>query len=100
MRNLLTYALHWCTLFLLIVWAPSVALYAQSNNNQISITLTRYVGGFDKPVHITHAGDGSQRLFVVEQEGIIRIVKNRGLLNTPFLDIAVRVSCCGEQGLL
>jgi glucose/arabinose dehydrogenase len=56
------------------------------------------------PVHITHAGDGSGRLFIVEQPGRIRIVKNGVLLATPFLDIsstgANRVLFGGEQGLL
>jgi glucose/arabinose dehydrogenase len=37
---------------------------------------------------------------VVEQDGRVRIIKNGALLPTPFLDIASRVSCCGERGLL
>ena len=87
---------------ILLPWGAKFLLYAQSDdsNEQIAITLTRHVGGFNQPVHITHAGDGSQRLFVVEQEGRIRIVKNQTLLSTPFLDISTRVSCCGERGLL
>jgi cysteine-rich repeat protein len=40
------------------------------------------------------------RLFVVEQAGTIRIVKDGALLDTPFLDIHERVGCCGERGLL
>src|SRR5512143_1232668 len=40
------------------------------------------------------------RLFVVEQAGTIRIIKDGALLDTPFLDIHERVSCCGERGLL
>jgi len=57
-------------------------------------------GGFNLPVHVTHAGDGSGRLFVVEQEGRIRILDNGVALPTPFLDVSSRVLCCGEQGLL
>gem|GEM_PF-711471 len=87
---------------IVLSWGTPFSLCAQGNgaSAQIPITLTRYVGGLDKPVHITHAGDGSQRLFVVEQEGFIRIVKNQTLLNTPFLDVTARVGCCGERGLL
>jgi glucose/arabinose dehydrogenase len=49
---------------------------------------------------VTHAGDGSQRLFVVEQNGKIRIIQNGVTLPTPFLDISNKVLCCGERGLL
>jgi len=56
-----------------------------------------------KPVAIVNAGDGSNRLFVVEQEGIIRIydLASSTLLATPFLDITEEVDSSGnEQGLL
>jgi glucose/arabinose dehydrogenase len=64
------------------------------------ISLARVAGGFDRPVHVDHAGDGSGRIFVVEQVGRIRILDNGVVLPTPFLDIASRLACCGEQGLL
>ncbi len=64
------------------------------------ISLTKVVGGLSQPTHLTHAGDRSGRLFVTEQQGRIRIVRNGALLTRPFLDIANRVSCCGERGLL
>jgi len=54
----------------------------------------------DHPVYVTHAGDGSGRLFVVEQLGRIRIVKQGRLLDAPFLDISDRIRYGGEQGLL
>ena len=57
-------------------------------------------GDLELPVQITNAGDGSGRLFVVEQMGRIRIVSDGKLLSTPLLDISAQVSCCGEQGLL
>ena len=57
-------------------------------------------GGLEMPVQITNAGDGSGRLFVVEQKGRIRVISDVGLLSTPFLDISEQVACCGEQGLL
>ncbi|HEX9191653.1 MAG TPA: PQQ-dependent sugar dehydrogenase [Candidatus Deferrimicrobiaceae bacterium] len=64
------------------------------------VSLTRVAGGFARPVHVDHAGDGSGRIFVVEQTGQIRILDNGVVLPIPFLDIASRVVCCGEQGLL
>jgi len=54
----------------------------------------------DHPVYVAHAGDGSGRLFVVEQPGRIRIVKQGRLLDAPFLDISDRIRYGGEQGLL
>ena len=55
--------------------------------------------GLASPVHLT-APDGDGRLFIVEQAGRIRIVRNGQLLATPFLDIASKVRSGGEQGLL
>ncbi|HKY97285.1 MAG TPA: PQQ-dependent sugar dehydrogenase, partial [Gemmatimonadaceae bacterium] len=57
------------------------------------------VGDFRNPVYLT-APTGDPRLFIVEQAGRIRIVKNGAALATPFLDIADRVKSGGEQGLL
>jgi len=56
--------------------------------------------GLRNPVYVTHAGDGSGRLFVVEQPGRIRIVKQGRLLDVPFLDLTDRIRYGGEQGLL
>ena len=54
-----------------------------------------------QPVFVTHAGDGSGRLFVVEKPGLIRILEGGRVLATPFLDIRDRVgSSSSEQGLL
>lgn len=64
------------------------------------LRLVKVAGGFSQPTCINHAGDGSGRLFVVEQAGRIRIVRNGVVAAAPFLDIASRLSCCGERGLL
>ncbi len=64
------------------------------------IALEIVAGGFDRPVDIANAGD--DRLFIVEQDGIIRIIGADGqALSTPFLNIDARVGSSGnEQGLL
>ncbi len=64
------------------------------------IALERVASGLTLPVGLTHAGDGSRRLFILEQLGTIRIVKQGRLLPTPFLDISSLVTHGGEQGLL
>ena len=65
-----------------------------------AIELTQQVSGFQHPVHIANAKDGSNRLFVVEQAGLIKIVQKGKVLPKPFLDISDRVSSIGERGLL
>jgi glucose/arabinose dehydrogenase len=64
------------------------------------IALQPVVRGLLRPVFLTHGGDGSGRLYVVEQAGTIRIIDHGKLLPTPFLDIHERVSSGGERGLL
>ena len=52
----------------------------------------------NSPVAVRNAKDGSNRLFIVEKGGVIKIFKNGSVLATPFLTIPV--SSSGEQGLL
>jgi hypothetical protein len=56
--------------------------------------------GLVDPVYVTHANDGTGRLFVLEQAGRIRIVVKQVLISEPFLDITDRVLSGGERGLL
>jgi hypothetical protein len=84
--------------------------YGQNEARQIiwpEVKLQYYVGDLDHPVHMTNASDGSNRLFVVEQIGRIRIIQNNQLLSIPFLDISDQVRSPwsdpgggGEEGLL
>lgn len=58
------------------------------------------IENLELPVQITHAGDGSGRLFVVEQRGRIRVFKDRVENDQLFIDISGQVTCCGERGLM
>jgi glucose/arabinose dehydrogenase len=59
------------------------------------------VSDLSSPVGLAHAGDGSGRLFVLEQAGTIRVIQDGALLPEPFLNIIDRVGSQGnEQGLL
>jgi glucose/arabinose dehydrogenase len=58
------------------------------------------VDGLNAPLAVVDAGDGSGRLFVAEQAGRIRIVKDGRLGDPPFLDLTRRISSGGERGLL
>ena len=50
------------------------------------------VNGLVRPLYMTNASDGSGRLFLVEQGGLIRIIQDGQLLDTPFLDVSDLVS--------
>jgi glucose/arabinose dehydrogenase len=63
------------------------------------VELQQIASGLNAPNDLTSVGDG--RLFVNQQNGLIRIVKNNALLATPFLDLSARlVATTGERGLL
>src|SRR5262245_22283922 len=52
------------------------------------------------PLYVTSPPLDTTRLFILEQNGLVRIVKNGSLLPTPFIDLTTLSTCCGEQGLL
>jgi len=62
------------------------------------ITLQQVVGGLDHVTSIGSAGD--ERLFIVEQTGLVRLFDGQQLLDAPFADLRDAISCCGERGLL
>jgi len=68
--------------------------------SKIHLGLTRVATGLSQPLLVTNAGDGSGRLFVLEQTGKIRIIKDGKVAAVPFLDLSASVSSAGEQGLL
>ena len=95
-------------LFLILALVPSILLQdcrgkgGPSPTTPIpNLSLELTAGGFVLPVGITHAGDGSGRLFIVEQGGLVRIIRNGQVVTAPFLDVSSRLkSSSGEQGLL
>ena len=66
----------------------------------LHVALNTVVTGLESPIGVVNSGDGSRRLFIVEQGGRIGIVRDGRLIDAPFLDIANRVSAGGERGLL
>ncbi len=66
-----------------------------------SIRLEKVAGEFQQLTYLTHAGDGSGRIFVVEKPGRVWILTDGKRMPTPFLDITDRVrSRESERGLL
>ncbi|MEX0893607.1 MAG: PQQ-dependent sugar dehydrogenase [Gemmatimonadota bacterium] len=65
----------------------------------LELRLVEVAAGLQSPVHVA-APSGDARLFVVEQPGRIRIIRNGALLERAFLDITAQVGSGGERGLL
>jgi glucose/arabinose dehydrogenase len=65
-----------------------------------ALTVQPFVSGLAAPLELAHANDGSGRLYVLEQAGRVRLIRNGHLVRTPFLDITARVLSGGEEGLL
>src|SRR6266566_6388334 len=79
---------------LIFMWAEPVATQSWPQ-----ISFGQPIGGFTHPTHLASARDGSGRLFVVEQPGRIRIIKNGALLSSPFLDITAHLgTVAGSEG--
>lgn len=73
----------------------------KSTDERPLVTLVPVVTeGLENPLFLTQAGDGTGRLFVVEQPGRIRVLEGRALLPAAFLDITKHVLSGGERGLL
>lgn len=65
------------------------------------LTLELVADGFDSPVFVSSPPEDTERLFVVEQAGIIRIIENGEIVDEPFLDLRDVVTRSGnERGLL
>jgi glucose/arabinose dehydrogenase len=72
-----------------------ITLDASLANGLVSLDetlhLTEVVGQLHYPTGMAHANDGSNRLFIVEQTGTIRIVQDGALLPTPFLNVKAKL---------
>jgi glucose/arabinose dehydrogenase len=66
----------------------------------LRIRLEAVVSGLDAPVAMASTPSEPNRLYVVEQPGVIRVIENGELVQEPFLDIHDEVKSGGEQGLL
>lgn len=92
-------------LSIISVQAQEVVTQLSSPPSPSSMWLEEIVTGISNPIYLTSAGDDSGRLFVLEQTGAIRLIKDGALQSTPFLNIADRVNqdirtSYSERGLL
>ena len=71
-----------------------------SSSIPIAIALQPLVNGLAYPTYLTHAGDNTGRLFVLELAGRVRVIENNTLVITPYLDISPFVLTNQTGGLL
>ena len=81
-------------LFLLLGLVVPLFLFAQD----AEIRFMPVVSGIITPTDVQNAGDGSGRLFIVQQDGTVRILRAGALLPQPFLEIRSRTRAEGERG--
>jgi glucose/arabinose dehydrogenase len=92
MKNLHSLLFIICSFF--ILWTAPQTSYAQP-----TISFTEILSGLSQPMQVVHAGDGSQRIFIPQKTGGIRVFdKNYNSLGT-FLTLS-GILTGGEQGLL
>ena len=79
---------------LAVLLALSMAPGAQS------AVVLESLGTFDYPAGVTHAGDGSGRVFVAGLDGVVSVVAQGQILAQPLVDFSDRTEASGEGGLL
>ncbi|MBV9957906.1 MAG: PQQ-dependent sugar dehydrogenase, partial [Acidobacteria bacterium] len=85
-----------CCLALLLAASNSASYSAAPAD----ITLAPVLSNLSEPVYVGNAHDGSNRLFIVEQAGLIKVLQPGASDPTAFLDIRPKVVAAGELGLL
>ena len=78
--------------------------WAHAQSPLDSISFEPIAQNLNFPTYVTHAGDGSGRLFILERRGRVLLHDGQSVLPSPFLDISGRVTSStrlgDERGLL
>ncbi len=83
------------------LWSGSAGSMAAPSDESTVVLTPLVTEGLQKPLFLTHAGEGQDRLYVLEQPGRIRLIKDGVLVSIPFLDLADRVLMDdSERGIL
>src|SRR5262245_27767380 len=84
-----------------VVCLLAAAFLYLPSTSAAQVQLTQVFSGLTQPVFIGNAGDGTNRLFIVERAGIIRVAQPGSATTTVFLNISSKLtSADGERGLL
>jgi glucose/arabinose dehydrogenase len=97
--NLQMHCLRFFTILGILLLLSGLSVLA-TTPSPLTIRLQPYISGLNSPLLLTNARDGSKRVFVVQQYGIIKVVQPGSNVPTDFLNISSKIVAGGEQGLL
>jgi len=92
---------HKCVIASALSFAIGLGSCCQQETRAAAVGMQRIATGLNRPIYATHAPDDTERLFVVERDGVIKILDlaTNAINPTPFLSIN-DVNTAGEGGLL
>lgn len=85
--------------FLLAAAVSGLGL-AADGTSQRALEIEPVATGLAAPLLAISPPGDTERLFIVEQDGLIKILRDGAILPTPFLDITSQTGANGERGLL
>jgi len=89
------------SLLFMMILGIGLTLTAGDLAAQTPLTTERVASGLMRPLHVTAPPKDLDRIFVVEQTGLIKIIEAGAVLPTPFIDLSGKASQSGnERGLL
>ncbi len=86
--------------FFLLFTLCFLGTLAPCSSAQVPLDTETIATGMGAPLLVTFAPGDAERVFVVNQNGKIHLIKNDVLLSQPFLDITALTGRFGERGLL
>ncbi len=102
MNNLNAHSLpgnnHWPDILLVVILALLLSSFAQGQSFPSGFAQTQIANGISDPTAMAFEPVNNGRIFVTEQEGALRVIKNGSLLLAPALELAVNSE--GERGLV
>lgn len=87
-----------------IIFSFGSGFHKQSASGKLQIKLIQVGKGFVSPIGMAAPDDGTNRLFIQEQQGKIKVIRNGAVLLEPFLDLSSKIGSLNpaysEKGLL
>jgi glucose/arabinose dehydrogenase len=85
---------------LCVIWSIVLGAVLEPAPAEAQLISRLYVSGLSSPLALVQDPSDPTVQYVVEQGGLIKVVKNGALRSTPFLDLTGFTDASGERGLL